>query len=383
MVLEIPSNVANYFQEVCKKSQIFNAGLESKIPKYNLNELVLGRVLGRGGFCTVNEVSKISLVSSHEEGNNEEARGHMSREYRRDGDARYAIKKLHTDLDKDGTIKGIMDLALEAKFLSALDHPHIIKIRGVAVVEPLSKGYFVILDRLYNTLEAQCLKWGMKKRTTSGVGKVFDMKGKKKQDLLIERIGVAYDIASAVNHLHKLGIVYRDLCPDNVGFDVRGSVKIFDFGLAKELSLSTKLPDGNYKLTGYTGSIRYMAPEVMKCEPYNQTADVFSFGVLQWYIMSCQIPYKQFTIKMYERCIVQNGARPTINKNWPKGISSLMSDCWLHDAKKRPDMETARKRLRDVIVASSADKQDELDLDMSKRSKHGSKFNKKTAASKQ
>jgi len=126
-----------------------------------------------------------------------------------------------------------------------------------------------------------------------------------------------------------------------------------------------------------------MAPEVMKCEPYNQTADVFSFGVLQWYIMSCQIPYKQFTIKMYERCIVQNGARPTINKNWPKGISSLMSDCWLHDAKKRPDMETVRKRLRDVIVASSADKQDELDLDMSKRSKHGSKFNKKAAASKQ
>jgi serine/threonine protein kinase len=55
-------------------------------------------------------------------------------------------------------------------------------------------------------------------------------------------------------------IVYRDLKPDNVGFDVRGDVKIFDFGLSRQLP-SEKLKDGTYNMTGDTGSPRYMAPE--------------------------------------------------------------------------------------------------------------------------
>ena len=56
-------------------------------------------------------------------------------------------------------------------------------------------------------------------------------------------------------------VIYRDLKPDNVGFDVRGDVKIFDLGLAKEIDPQHKLADGTYKLTGDTGSLRYMAPE--------------------------------------------------------------------------------------------------------------------------
>lgn len=50
---------------------------------------------------------------------------------------------------------------------------------------------------------------------------------------------------------------YRDLKPSNVGFNEAGEVKLYDFGLAREL-----LDDGR-KMTGYTGSARYMAPEGM------------------------------------------------------------------------------------------------------------------------
>lgn len=56
-------------------------------------------------------------------------------------------------------------------------------------------------------------------------------------------------------------IIYRDLKPENIGFDVRGDVKIFDFGLAREVNEKDQLDDGTYKLTGDTGSLRYMAPE--------------------------------------------------------------------------------------------------------------------------
>lgn len=59
-------------------------------------------------------------------------------------------------------------------------------------------------------------------------------------------------------------VIYRDLKPDNIGFDVRGDVKIFDLGLAKEVDPKTKLEDGTYNLTADTGSLRYMAPEGKK-----------------------------------------------------------------------------------------------------------------------
>jgi serine/threonine protein kinase len=51
--------------------------------------------------------------------------------------------------------------------------------------------------------------------------------------------------------------MYRDLKPDNIGFDVRGDVKIFDFGLAKEFD-PDKSENGFYQLTGDTGSPRYV-----------------------------------------------------------------------------------------------------------------------------
>ena len=173
--------------------------------------------------------------------------------------------------------------------------------------------------------------------------------------------------------LFVISIIYRDLAPDNIGFDVRGEVKLFDFGLAKELQQKDKLSDGNYKLTGFTGSVRYMAPEVVMCKPYNLTADIFSFGVLLWYIMSCTTPYQGFTVKMYERIVAEKGSRPTIRDSWPKDIKNLMKLCWASDSKKRPDFEKVRSELRNFIMSSSMEKKIQFDLDMSMSSKHGSK----------
>lgn len=69
-------------------------------------------------------------------------------------------------------------------------------------------------------------------------------------------------ISSAFWFLHySLSILLSVLFqkPENVGFDIRGDIKIFDFGLAKEVRDPDD--DGNYKLTGYCGSPMYMAPE--------------------------------------------------------------------------------------------------------------------------
>eukprot|EP00536_Pseudo-nitzschia_multiseries_P005103 jgi/Psemu1/189809/e_gw1.93.84.1 len=100
---------------------------------------------------------------------------------------------------------------------------------------------------------------------------------------------VLYDLSQAFAYMHELGLVYRDIKPQNIGFDVRGDVKVFDFGLMKSLDEHLKSRDGDgYRLTGFTGSIPYMAPEVGLMKPYDTRADVFSFSILFWEIISLE-----------------------------------------------------------------------------------------------
>lgn len=63
-----------------------------------------------------------------------------------------------------------------------------------------------------------------------------------------------------LNCLCSCSVIYRDIKPDNIGFDVRGTVKVFDLGLAKEIHPPGGI-SGLYNLTGETGSPRYMSPE--------------------------------------------------------------------------------------------------------------------------
>jgi len=371
----VPANIKRYFDRVCEKSIFFDAECESNLAKFQLIELLPGRILGRGGFCKVSEITRIAISgestnSDEKEENSNASRTHMASNYIREGDARYAIKILRKDLDRQDTLKGIFDLALEAKFLAVIDHPHIIKIRAVALSEYLSKDFFVILDRLYNTLEKQIEIWSERKKKMNGnVSRLLDFKGKKKKTLLVEKLNVAYDIVSAVSHLHENSIIYRDLATDNIGFDVRGQVKIFDFGLAKELLPSLKLDDGNYKLTGYTGSLRYMAPEVVLMKPYNAKADVFGFGVLFWQMYSCDIPYDGFTVPMYEKIVVGNGYRPPVKSSWPRELSDIMVTCWSTNPRERPDLEEVRSRVKMFVLGQQAGNQIEFDVDdLSQRS---------------
>ena len=57
---------------------------------------------------------------------------------------------------------------------------------------------------------------------------------------------------------------------ENVGFNIRDDIVLFDFGLAREIQDSEKVGDGTWKLTGETGSLRYMAPEVASDKPYGK-----------------------------------------------------------------------------------------------------------------
>jgi serine/threonine protein kinase len=135
--------------------------------------------------------------------------------------------------------------------------------------------------------------------------------------------------------------------PCSIGFDVRGDVKIFDFGLAKEFDPKSAV-DGAYKLTGDTGSPRYMAPEVALNQPYNETCDVYSFCVLLWQILKTETPFEGYTMKMFDARVVRAGARPKLDDKWPQEIRDMMRRGY-GDWQKRPSMDDICNTLREEL----------------------------------
>lgn len=183
-------------------------------------EISLGRVLGRGGFCVVSEINNIKLLRNEksEKGNqlldDEHAihnivqdRSFMEMHCLRGSkkECRYAFKRLQASVSEDAQtfVNGIVDLAIEARFLAVIRHPNIIKMRAMAVTDPFSvdRPFFVVLDRLYDILGPRIAKW--KKQKPTGMAKMLDRKGKKEGLLWVERITVAYDLSCALQYLHE------------------------------------------------------------------------------------------------------------------------------------------------------------------------------------
>ena len=288
----------------------------------------------------------------------------------REGEARYAIKILSKDCCANPSLflKGTIDMAVETRFLAVLEHPHIVKMRAVSSVGQFEEGYFIVLDRLFDTLEQRLQHWNKKvKRTRSVVGKLSGGK-KNRIKLTMNRIGVAHDLSSALQYMHKNQIIYRDIKPENCGFDVRDEIKIFDMGLAKELHEKDMNSDGTFKLTSFTGSLRYMAPEVAKGLPYNLSADVYSFGILFWQIIALEPPFVTLSCKLHDDIVVKRGGRPVCDKKWPLSWTSLMKKCWSVDPKVRPAFDEVTQVLRDETLIIDPDYQEDSLLDISRRS---------------
>src|SRR6185436_14809621 len=170
----------------------------------------------------------------------------------------------------ESDVERLRRFQMEARAVSALNHPNIITIYSI---EETETGSFIATE----FIDGQTLRERIAERPLSW------------QDAL----KIAIQITGALKTAHSVGIIHRDIKPANIMIRRDGLVKVLDFGLAK----LTGPDSGEVDTREHTapnrllGKINYMSPEQVLGERVDARTDIFSFGVVLYEMLSGVMPF--------------------------------------------------------------------------------------------
>ncbi|CAD5187328.1 unnamed protein product [Musa acuminata subsp. malaccensis] len=149
------------------------------------------------------------------------------------------------------------------------------------------------------------------------------------------------DICKGMDYLHQNNIIHRDLKTANLLLDANSVVKVGDFGVAR-------FQNQEGVMTAETGTYRWMAPEVINHQHYDNKADVFSFAIVLWELATSRVPYDNMT-PLQAALGVRQGLRPDIPKDMHPTLAALMQRCWDEIPSKRPSFEEITQELEELL----------------------------------
>lgn len=162
---------------------------------------------------------------------------------------------------------------------------------------------------------------------------------------------MARGIAEGMNHLHSTAnIMHRDLKSANVLLNDAHVPKITDFGVSSAAN-------ARMELTAETGTYRWMAPEVAQHQPYAFPADVYSFGMIVFELITHNIPFQDRSAVLAAVSAI-NGDRPPLPPDTPRMFVDLVQGCLHADAVRRPTFPSIAnsmdRNMRELTVAELA-----------------------------
>ncbi|MBT3375372.1 MAG: protein kinase [Lentisphaerae bacterium] len=220
----------------------------------------------------------------------------------------YALKVLHSWQLDQGSGRPRQRFEREAKILSEIDHPNVVKIFDFKLDSEVESPHI-----LMEYVEGETLRY-----IVNATG--YD---------LLRKLKIIRQIASALSAVHAHGIVHRDIKPSNVLVTAADGVKLTDFGIARVAS-STLTGTGEI-----VGSPAYMSPEVFITDDVDYRADIFSLGVLSYELITNTKPFWAETLSRLIKVISSQPVPDPRHKGLelPDSVANLLT----HMLEKSPD----------------------------------------------
>ena len=151
---------------------------------------------------------------------------------------------------------------------------------------------------------------------------------------LIDRISIIEQVCAALGYAHQRGVVHRDIKPANVIVQPDGHAKIVDFGIARVQSAGAE--SGLTRTGNVIGTVHYIAPERLKGLPFDGRSDIFSTGVMLYFLLAGRLPFEGEELAVLQKLVnEQHPPLSTYLSNYPPALDAILDRALAKDPEQR------------------------------------------------